>query len=91
MFGMAMCIFIFSNKDFFFSVTEGKKAGPFMLFSFCSHQVLSCIYLNVNYQTDKLNRSKIFLEVYRNADKYLVQTESSMTLCSGILRLSSAG
>ena len=89
MFGTAMYIFIFSNNDFFLLLQRGKKDGPFMLFSFCSHQILSYMYLNVSYQTDKVNRSIIFLAVYGTAD--LMLAGSSVTLCSGILRLSSAG
>lgn len=92
MFGTAMYIFIFSNNDyFFFSLTKGKKDGPFILFSFCSHQVLSYEYLNVHYQTDKVNRSIVFSEVYGIANKYPMLAGSSVTPCSGILHLSSAG
>jgi len=62
-----------------------------MLFSFYSHQVLSYVYINVHYKTDKINRSIIFLEVYGTADKHLLLAGSSVILCSGTLHLSSAG
>lgn len=88
-----LCIFSsFQIMIFFLLLQRGKKKdGAFMLFSLCSHWVLRYVYLKVHYQTDKVNISIIFLEVYGLADKYLMLAGSSVTLWSTIPHLSSAG